>query len=268
MLCFSMMYFVPAFLQKYFELLPNTKSVATNIDHPKFPMFWGFTISFIHIELFDYILKLIYFFSLHDSSWYAIFLLFPVPSVVFIIINCVVANNRIPNTDTHPRVVRLLYILTSTIISLCLQNELFYIGWLALTVVAFPTTIGLLGIKMVECIAMSLMATAAITKFRSWKTKKAKSTRSCEILTGYSFLFVGITNIILAYQATLRAVGMDYHDGVSAIMPSLTPILIIGFITWIAGRSRVTNIMWSQATDGLLEYKEEEKKSLLDGQDE
>ena len=57
-------------------------------------------------------------------------------------------------------------------------------------------------------------------------------------LIGGSCLLFSISSITLAYYVTITVAGFHYRDGISAMMPSLTPLVLVGIISWVMSKAK------------------------------
>ena len=209
---------------------------------------------------------------------------FPIPALVFFegnLISTITSINGavgIPKyaikTKAEKRCVKCVivsHVLASVLLTLFLQELSFHIGWLALMLVTFPARVGTLCISFIMIyLAATLLMSGLIQRLVACTT--SGKTRSKDMFGGSLAIF-GLSFITLAYYVMITKSGVGYHDGLSAIMPTLSPIIAVGLITWVFGGFRrripgtegeikILEVMWQQATNGIGKYYEKEMRDL------
>ena len=284
-LCFAWMSLVPVLLRKL-QLLPIAQRVLTDSGQEKFCLFWGCLLVTVFLMVGMFLYDLMLFTGLKSESGIIIaaVVTFPIPALVFFggnLISTIKSINGavgIPKyaikTKAEKRCVKCVivsHVLASVLLTLFLQELSFHIGWLALMLVTFPARVGTLCISF---IMIYLAATLFLSGFIQGVVACTTSgkTRSREMLGGSQAVF-GLSFITLAYYVTITMSGVGYHDGLSAIMPTLSPIIAVGLLTWVLGGFRrripgtegemkILEVMWQQATNGIGKYYEKEMRDL------
>lgn len=171
----------------------------------------------------------------------------PIPLIVFAILNCFTTIHTI-NIRGFPilylqtfcekccvNICVLFHIIAVVFITLFLQVLSFHLGWFVLMLIAFPLQTGALFLNFVAMyFALGLFISGLVQGLIAYRaTGKAYA----QEMIGGSLLLVSIFFLTLAYYGTITYAGFHYRDGISAMMPSLAPLLLVGSCTWIVSKT-------------------------------
>ena len=284
-LCLSWIFLVPVLLCKL-QLLPIAQGVKSDAGQEKVCLFFGilFATALSMIYIFYYDCELFKLLHTRNGFSMAAAATFPIPATVFIVVDLIFTVRSISGTEGIPRYLVktkadercsncaiAFHVFASVVLMLFLQQLSFRIGWLALMLVTFPARVGL------QCVHYIIRYLAATLVISGWIQGIVACTNSGRIrsreMYGGSYALTGLSFIMLAYYATVTMSGVGYQDGLSAIMPSLFPIIAVGLLAWILsgfrrripgteGTTKILKVMWQEATNGIGKYYEKELRDL------
>ena len=281
------MWLVPVFFRKM-KLLPFPQGVLQADGQKRFCLFWGFIfttlVAFLLLFIYD---TVVFLGSIGSQNWLILsLLLFPIPSIFLCIVDLYFSIRmallkgeadipmHILKTTSQKRCIYCyirLNVLASVLMTLFLQILSFHIGWILLMLITFPIQVGALFINFIVIyFAVSVFISGLLQSM--FACTPSGRVRSQEMMGG-SCLLLGISGFLIAYYLTITVAGVGYHDGISAMMPNLSPIIFVGLLTWAMGRfgsklpgteteGRLQEVMWQQTTSGIGQYYQKELKDL------
>ena len=287
-LSIGFMRLVPVFFRKM-KLLPFPQGVLQADGQKRVCLFWGLILTTLFTFLLLFMYDTVVFLEIIKASQNLLIpslLLFPIPSIFLCIADLYFSIRMallkreadIPihtlKTASQKRCIHCyigLNVFASVLMTLFLQILSFHIGWILLMLITFPILVGALFINFVVIyFAVSIFISGLLqSMFACTPSGRARS----QEMMGGSCLLLGISGFLTAYYLTITVAGVGYHDGISAIMPNLSPIIIFGLLTLVMGRftsklpgteteGRLQEVIWQQTTSGIGQYYQKELKDL------
>ena len=158
-----------------------------------------------------------------------------------------------------------LTIIGSVVITLFLQLISFHFHWFILMLVSFPLEVGSLLVSYTAFFCAVLFFTSGcIHSFFGCACGSTSKLRSDE-LCGTGGLFWALFVLSVVYTMTVTIGGVNYHDGMSSLMPNFLPYIIIGLSLWFFKQSKLTEKPPGAEDE---EHYLEEKLKLLSNEEE
>ena len=196
----------------------NTEEISRN------SLFWGF----IHSSFLGLLVMIVYNFSIISAvskiSFWWLVLPVPLPLILFFIIDIVVV---IACTQVFKQYKKKIHILV-IMMTLFVQMMSYHSGWVILLLITYPLQVGTVILMLLNGYIALAFSCAFILQL--WRKRRNKSL-SINILFIGAYFFWTITYFLIAYYITLAT--YQHEDGITKFIPSLLPVVSIGFCTWI-----------------------------------
>ena len=238
------------------HILPIPQKILNESGQLRISLYIGFAVAslFFFALVIHYDANLAHKFSndvvlpgLWSVSMWKLVIPVPIPLIVFAILNCFTTIHT-SNIRDFPilyiqtfcercciNICVLFHIIAVVLITLFLQVLSFHLGWFVLMLIAFPLQTGALFLNFVAIyFALGLFISGFVQGLIACRaTGKAYA----QEMIGGSLFLVSIFFFTLAYYGTITYAGFHYRDGISAMMPSLAPLLLVGSCTWIVSKT-------------------------------
>ena len=249
---------------------------------PKVAMYWGAMLaSFIFLIVLSIIQIRITVAMVKLSVVTIIFLPMPIHFIGFILFN-VQRSRKIIHLRGRPHeknefekccfsFTTAMHMFASVVITLFLQLLSFHLGWLLMMLVTFPIQVGamLVNVTMLY-LSFSLLLGAWFQKCMSCGS--AGKVRA-DSMMGISWISFGVFMLLTIYYLMISYAGVRYSDGVSAMMPSLMPIILYAALTTLGNKftlrlpgldteKRLYDIKLQQRVSGISQYYHKDVKEL------
>ena len=252
----GLMLLTPLMLRKL-GILPFPQKILYESGQRNVSLFWGFTFASLFALLivlnYDWLVAKMLFGIVTYAEEYLFKLValpFPLPIFLLTIANFYITARTAgvqgctcPTVTIQTRSQRcclslyiFIHLLAVVMISLLLQLLSFHLGWFMLMIVTFPLQVGAL---LLNCLAIYFaLGLFMAGLIRSCVACGSTGRAHAQELIGGSCLLFSISSITLAYYVTITVAGFHYRDGISAMMPSLAPLVLVGIISWVMSKAK------------------------------
>ena len=160
---------------------------------------------------------------------------------------------------------KVLIIIGSVAITLFLQMVSFHVHWFFLMLVNFPMEVGSIFVAYTALFCSALFITSGCFHAMFWDCRGLTSRIRTDELCGTGILFYAMSVLSLVYSMTVIIGGVNYHDGMSLLMPNFLPYIMIGFFLWFLKKSKLTEKPPGAEDE---EHYLEEKMNLFSSEEE
>ena len=203
--------------------------VKNSEDSPKIilrnSLFWGFVISsFVGlVVIITYNCTIIH----EVSNWWLI-LPFPIPFVIVLFGLVGMFAIRLCKTGFKQFLYKRFHIAV-IIITLFVYILSYHIGWISLLLITYPLQVGTLILTIITVyISLAFICAFLVHSFR----KRNNRELSIILLAISCYFFVTLDYFLIIYYQLLAK--YPHEDSVTKFLPTVLPVIFIGFCTWIA----------------------------------
>ena len=162
----------------------------------------------------------------------------PVPLVIFCFFDIWstyknVFPKQLKSKSCHQKYSAVCLFISAITVTLFLQMVLFHSGWFILLLIAFPLQVGTLFCILLTLYIASVFYIALIIQCCRKKNKGAPRKTFFDGMSIVNYFFLGITYFLFSYYITMHMARYPHEDAITMLMPSILPLVFIGFYTWV-----------------------------------